>query len=723
MVEVDGAETDDEHGLFLVEFFLPASGFGAGGVGAARVVGGFAVGESVKGSGDLVADGFWVDIAVDSDDAVCAVEGAGEGAAAGGDVEGFDGGFGAVGGAGEGFAGEDFGAGATEGDGEGVFFFFADGSELMFFDKRESVFWKGRVEDQIREEVDGGGFIAAHDFGAEDTAMGVGGALQAATEVFEFGLDLSGGAVGGAFEEELAGGEGDASVGVGFGEDTGEELGAEGDEGEAGVGFDEESEAVEVVALGAGGGAAAEADLGAFGGLGFGFGADGDDADVFGGEVVAGDFADTTEGEVAHGLQVTRGEVEGAGDEPGVADGGGLAFGRDEAAELAVEGGADGFGEFVGLGAFLLEGGDNFEESGAGGVGIGGVALGFDLEEAALLDAPGAGPDVVGESAFFAELLVEAGGATGAEEEADDIESGFVGVGFAGGLPADGDAGLIGGEGAEFFAAAFEGRFGGEVNGFEGAAFPVAEEFGGGFEDFFGVERSGDDDEAIVGHVMAGDEGGDVSVGDLIKDGAVTDDGVAEGVFAEGGGLHEVVQGGVRVVMIHGHFPADDVLFAGKFGGVEPSVADHVREDVEVAFGVFGEAVDPVDGAVEGSVGIDVAAALLDVFGDVFGGAFLGAFEEHVFDAVGEASTGPVFLVDGTGANPELNGDEGVVGVFAEEDFEAVGEGVDLGVEAGDVERGFGDGWDQGMHGRNRGLGVGINAAEGRGDGVIWSAD
>ena len=75
---------------------------------------------------------------------------------------------------------------------------------------------------------------------------------------------------------------------------------------------------------------------------------------------------------------------------------------------MAVEGGADGFGEFVGLRAFLLEGGDDFEESGAGGVGIGGIALGFDLEEAALLDAPGAGPDVVGEAAFFAKFLIEA---------------------------------------------------------------------------------------------------------------------------------------------------------------------------------------------------------------------------------------------------------------------------------------------------------------------------
>jgi hypothetical protein len=97
----------------------------------------------------------------------------------------------------------------------------------------------------------------------------------------------------------------------------------------------------------------------------------------------------------------------------------------------------------------------------------------------------------------------------------------------------------------------------------------------------------------------------------------------------------------------------------------------------------------------------------------------LGAFEEHVFDAVGEAGTGPIFLVDGTGANPELNGDEGVVGVFAEENFEAVGEGVDLGVEAGDVEGRFGEGWDQGRHGRkgDGALGTTRLGREGMGDG------
>jgi hypothetical protein len=58
-----------------------------------------------------------------------------------------------------------------------------------------------------------------------------------------------------------------------------------------------------------------------------------------------------------------------------------------------------------------------------------------------------------------------------------------------------------------------------------------------------------------------------------------------------------------------------------------------------------------------------------------------------------------------------------VVGVLAEEDFEAVGEGVDLGVEAGDVEGGFGEGWDQGRHGRKRDGALGSTRLGGKGTG------
>ena len=41
-------------------------------------------------------------------------------------------------------------------------------------------------------------------------------------------------------------------------------------------------------------------------------------------------------------------------------------------------------------------------------VGVGGIAFGFDVEQADFRGAPGTGPDIMGEAALLAQLLVKA---------------------------------------------------------------------------------------------------------------------------------------------------------------------------------------------------------------------------------------------------------------------------------------------------------------------------
>lgn len=45
----------------------------------------------------------------------------------------------------------------------------------------------------------------------------------------------------------------------------------------------------------------------------------------------------------------------------------------------------------------------------------------------------------------------------------------------------------------------------------------------------------------------------------------------------------------------------------------------------------FGWAIDVVDGAVEGGVGVPLSACGLDGLGELFSGEGFGAFEDHVF--------------------------------------------------------------------------------------------
>ena len=143
-------------------------------------------------------------------------------------------------------------------------------------------------------------------------------------------------------------------------------------------------------------------------------------------------------------------------------------------------------------------------------------------------------------------------------------------------------------------------------------------------------------------------------------------------------GALEKAAGGTtaRIVVAHVHLTADDIEFLGEFVRGKGGVLEDVAKDVDGDAGTGVGDVDPVDGAVEGGVGVHVPASGLDLLVDATGAAGGGALEQHVFEDVREAGTEPLAFVDGSGAAPGLGADNGGGAILAEDDFKAVVETV-----------------------------------------------
>ena len=80
----------------------------------------------------------------------------------------------------------------------------------------------------------------------------------------------------------------------------------------------------------------------------------------------------------------------------------------------------------------------------------------------------------------------------------------------------------------------------------------------------------------------------------------------------------------------------------------------------------------------------------MGLFADV-----LGAFEHHVLEEVGEAGAAGA-LVEGADVVPEVDGDEGQAVIFVGDDGEAVGEGVLLVLNLGELDGGGESGGGEG---------------------------
>ena len=105
---------------------------------------------------------------------------------------------------------------------------------------------------------------------------------------------------------------------------------------------------------------------------------------------------------------------------------------------------------------------------------------------------------------------------------------------------------------------------------------------------------------------------------DLIEDFAMPDDRLAQRMFAEGGGLHQMLPGAARIIIVHRHLATNHILLASEFLGIELRAQGHVRQDLHVAAHLVTQAINPIHGPIERGVGIHVAAG--PWLGYAFGG-------------------------------------------------------------------------------------------------------
>ena len=154
-----------------------------------------------------------------------------------------------------------------------------------------------------------------------------------------------------------------------------------------------------------------------------------------------------------------------------------------------------------------------------------------------------------------------------------------------------------------------------------------------------------------------------------------------------GGAEKEFAQDLVGIVIPHRDLAADHVALVFEFILGEGGVADHVTEDFETGHRAARGCVDPVDGAVEGGVGVDVAALGLHRLRDLVRIAAARAFEKHVLEEMRDTRAEPVTLVDAARATPALQAHDRCRGILAHEDLEAVREGLDPDLEGREMQR------------------------------------
>ena len=148
---------------------------------------------------------------------------------------------------------------------------------------------------------------------------------------------------------------------------------------------------------------------------------------------------------------------------------------------------------------------------------------------------------------------------------------------------------------------------------------------------------------------------------------------------AEGGLEQRLAEPLVGIVKAHVDLAQDHLLLLGHLPLGQRRAERGVGQQVHGDRGVLRRHVDVVDGAVEGGVGVDVAAMRLDRGGDLPPRPALRALEQHVLEEMRQPRAEVAPLMDAAGLDPGLDGADRRGRVALEQDGQAVGQRVALG--------------------------------------------
>ena len=135
------------------------------------------------------------------------------------------------------------------------------------------------------------------------------------------------------------------------------------------------------------------------------------------------------------------------------------------------------------------------------------------------------------------------------------------------------------------------------------------------------------------------------------------------------------------VLIAHAALFPDHVAFLGEVLLADVERSHAVGLEPQHTFQVIGGEGLPIDGLVEGGVGVDLAAGLTNQAHVLLGGDVFRAAEHEVLEQVGEAGAAGL-LVLRADVIPDLEIGDGARTVFGQDDVEAVGQGLAVDLES-----------------------------------------
>lgn len=169
------------------------------------------------------------------------------------------------------------------------------------------------------------------------------------------------------------------------------------------------------------------------------------------------------------------------------------------------------------------------------------------------------------------------------------------------------------------------------------------------------VDGSGSDQDHSVGGVVLGDELSQLGVGDGLDVLSGAQDGSAQGLVHEGGGV-QVVEDNLLVLLVDLlELPGDDLSFSVNSRLGQLGVLQNVGEDLHRLGHVVLERLGVVDGGLSRGVGVEVAAHVLNVELELVLGSLVGALEGQMLEEMGGSVVVGV-LVSRAGVDPHAHG-------------------------------------------------------------------
>lgn len=136
------------------------------------------------------------------------------------------------------------------------------------------------------------------------------------------------------------------------------------------------------------------------------------------------------------------------------------------------------------------------------------------------------------------------------------------------------------------------------------------------------------------------------------------------GMLLIGGGEKQLRKCSLWIVAPHRKLASDNFLFLGVFllrkGGIHHGIGENFQGGANAIAGK----IDPENSAIKRSVGIDIAADILNFLCDLVGRARACALKKHVLQNVGETGAQVLIFMNAAGGAPGLDARDWCAAIF-----------------------------------------------------------